>query len=356
MTFVPLLVGMVPALTELFTQLDARLPNGDYRIPSIVAHPNGTLLAFVRGRMHRTDATPNIILLRRSFDDGETWAEARPILDDPANQTMFRGAPVVHASGAITFVHNQVVFGTSGYGCCVLWGTTTSDAGATWSTPAPLNTTGAVNATWGDPLASGVRLTSGAHAGRLVVALRRDCGGGLPRASFVVYSDDDGATWQGGEKLVLIPLYGGGWTECEAAELQNGSVILTSRNYYGSSSGYGPRLFARSDSGGTSWAANWSAGDDLPDPYCEGSILAAPSSGKLVFGNPSNVGRRLNFSVHASDDGGRTWPRATVVFPGDAGYSDMAFTRNGSVAVLFEKGFGGNPSTSIAFGVVPVPE
>ena len=53
--------------------------------------------------------------------------------------------------------------------------------------------------------------------------------------------------------------------------------------------------------------------------------------------------------------GGRTWPRSTIVYPGDAAYSDMAFTRNGSVAVLFEKGYGGNPYVSVAFGVLPVP-
>jgi hypothetical protein len=56
--------------TDLFTQLDARLPHGYYRIPSLIATPNGTLLAFVMGRFHRTDSTPNIVYLRRSLDDG----------------------------------------------------------------------------------------------------------------------------------------------------------------------------------------------------------------------------------------------------------------------------------------------
>ena len=78
--------------------------------------------------------------------------------------------------------------------------------------------------------------------------------------------------------------------------------------------------------------------------------------GTLLFGNPSHAGHRLNFSVHRSDDGGRTWPRATVVYAGDAAYSDMAFTRNGSVAVLFERGFGGDPYKWVSFGVLPVPQ
>tara|TARA_B100000768_G_scaffold167269_1_gene171239 strand:+ start:86 stop:448 length:363 start_codon:yes stop_codon:yes gene_type:complete len=80
---------------DLFSQLDARLPGGDYRIPSLVATTNGTLLAFVNGRMHRTDLTPDIVYMRRSHTDGNTWEEARAILDDPTNRTEFSGAPVV---------------------------------------------------------------------------------------------------------------------------------------------------------------------------------------------------------------------------------------------------------------------
>ena len=91
----------VPALAvsiytqDLFRQLDSRLPGGDYRIPSLVATTNGTLLAFVNGRMHRTDRTPDIIYMRRSHTDGNTWEEARAILEDPNNHTEFSGAPVV---------------------------------------------------------------------------------------------------------------------------------------------------------------------------------------------------------------------------------------------------------------------
>ena len=49
--------------------------------------------------------------------------------------------------------------------------------------------------------------------------------------------------------MQLLPQYGGGWTEDQVAELGNGSVLLTSRNFYGASSGQGARLFARSDDG-----------------------------------------------------------------------------------------------------------
>eukprot|EP00662_Eupelagonemidae_sp_cell21_P025389 gene25389-37854_t len=81
-------------LRDLFHQLDPRLPRGYYRIPGLVATTNGTLLAFVMGRMHRTDATPNIVYLRRSFDGGREWTEA----------AAYGGAPVVDpATGAVHF-------------------------------------------------------------------------------------------------------------------------------------------------------------------------------------------------------------------------------------------------------------
>jgi sialidase-1 len=183
-------------------------------------------------------------------------------------------------------------------------------------------------------------------------ALRHDCGCNDKRSSFVVFSDDHGRTWMAGEKMVLLlPAFGGGWTECDAAELTNGSVLLTSRNFYGASSGQSPRLFVRSDDGGATWAANWSA-YDLPDPYCDAPILLDPMihNGSIFFANPSKARSRVNFSIHRSDDQGRTRDHSYIIYPGGSAYSDLAYTRNGSIAVLFEK----DNYNTVAFGVVPV--
>lgn len=346
--------SQIPTI-DLFHQLDRRLPHGDYRIPSLVTTTNGTLLAFAAGRMHRTDITPNIIYMRRSINDGRSWGQAVPLLSDVHNRTEYSGAPVVEpASGNILYLFTATVFG-SHVPCvgCQLWIIRSADDGITWTAPEKIRTAGGPdNATYGTPLASGVALTQGNHAGRLLVALRHDCGCHDLRASFVVYSDDQGVTWRGGAEMVLLPAFGGGWTECQVAELLNGSVLMTSRNFYGRSSGEGPRLFARSDDGGATWAANWSAGDDLPDPYCEASLLSAPARSELVlFGNPSSARHRANFSVHSSRDGGRSWPESLVVYPGGAAYSDMSFTRSGDLAILFEK----DGYNTVAFGTLRLP-
>ena len=40
---------------------------------------------------------------------------------------------------------------------------------------------------------------------------------------FILYSDNQGANWTAGE---LLP---SGWSECQVAEMKNGSLLLTSR-------------------------------------------------------------------------------------------------------------------------------
>jgi sialidase-1 len=110
---------------------------------------------------------------------------------------------------------------------------------------------------------------------------------------------------------------------------------MTSRNEYGTSSGQGRRLFARSDDGGQTWAANWSFFEsELPGSYCEGSIVT-DAEGVVYYGHAD--GRRVNYTVHQSTDGGRSFPKATVVYPGGSGYSDMALLKNGSLGIFFEK-------------------
>jgi len=127
------------------------------------------------------------------------------------------------------------------------------------------------------------------------------------------------------------------------------------------------------------------AGAELPDPYCEASLLGAPSAGRVYLTNPSSTRWRANLSVHASSDGGRTWPQSRVLYAGGASasthakpshrlqstpcqlapsnlthlaigssyaagaaYSDTSWTREGELAFLFEK----DNYQSIAFGTV----
>ena len=101
------LLAAVP-LVDLFVRGDAFTPHGEYRIPSLVSASDGSLLAFAMAREHQTDYTPNTVMMRRSADDGASWANATAVLSDVRNHTMFGGAPVTDpARGTTFYLHNQ---------------------------------------------------------------------------------------------------------------------------------------------------------------------------------------------------------------------------------------------------------
>ena len=98
--------------------------------------------------------------------------------------------------------------------------------------------------------------------------------------------------------------------------------------------------------GGATWTK---AADDaaLPEPTCQGSLLAATRAGQpaIFFLNPAGKGR-ANGTLRRSDDGGKTWTESTLLFPGPFAYSSMAkvgadigvlYEPNSNTVVLFRK-------------------
>ena len=61
----------------------------------------------------------------------------------------------------------------------------------------------------------------------------------------------------------------------------------------------------------------------LTSTYCEGSVAGVPDKGMLYFGHPSDGGRRANYSIHSSRDGGLVWESVSDVWGGGAAYSDL---------------------------------
>ena len=117
-------------------------------------------------------------------------------------------------------------------------------------------------------------------------------------------------------------------------------------------------MFARSDDGGANWAQIWSVVNDpllgLTSTYCEASMVGVPNEGVLYFGNPNAGGRRANFSIHSSQDGGLLWKEVSDVFGGGSAYSDLTITKSGEVAFVFERGPDDrDPYAWLSFGKVP---
>ena len=65
----------------LFTSGDGRYHT--YRIPALAVSARGTVLAFAEGRKHgRGDAGDIDLILRRSFDNGRTWAPIQVVVTE----------------------------------------------------------------------------------------------------------------------------------------------------------------------------------------------------------------------------------------------------------------------------------
>ena len=100
---------------------------------------------------------------------------------------------------------------------------------------------------------------------------------------------------------------------------------------------------ARSDDGGLTFNETWLITQDNPAGIllgtCESSI-AADKEGRVFWGHPGSWPpgnlTRANYSVHASEDG-KVWTLLDTVYPGGAGYSDLAMMPDGRLGVAFQR-------------------
>lgn len=169
-----------------------------------------------------------------------------------------------------------------------------------------------------------IQIHGGKYDGRIIVPAS---GGGH---SFVLYSDDHGATWKRGESA-------GVGNECEAAQLSNGEIVMVIRDMTGCSMPHYEQYqrLSYSRDGGETWYEQ-TTDTSLKSPICMSS-LAMTADGKLLMSYPDSFLTRANLSVAASLDGGKTW-KSTRVYSGAAGYSCLAADTDGNIYLLAEIG------------------
>jgi len=318
-----------------------------FRIPAIVRTQSGTLLAFAEARRDGCGDFGNVrVVMRRSRNGGKTWGLLETVAENGKLQAD-NAAPVVdtmdprYPRGRIFLVYTTGDAPESmvmqGKGTRRVWYRTSADDGATWA--APVEITESVKAASWRAFATGpghaLQLTEGAHAGRIVVAAYHSQGdpkpGGLSYAASTFFSDDHGSTWHSGA-TVNVP----GSNESTAAEGPDGSVVMNSRDQSGSRA----RIVSISKDGSESWETTLVA-HDLPDPVCQGSMIEyAPAKGRrvLLFSNAGDRAERWNLTISVSSDGGRTWPKHTVLYAGPAAYSDIVLMPKGRLGILWERG------------------
>lgn len=266
---------------------------------------------------------------------------------------------------------------------------------------------GLLNTSWGNGLAHGVALKA---SGRLVAAYRTDCadvtsdppqfpsnctvnpdgskGNANPKSGHVnptvnrlLISDDHGESWRPGGPTPIPDAFDKGnlgWTECQVAELGNGSLVLTSRVMQPVQSFDHPlpyqRMFAMSHDQGNTWASAWAFDGNQsydsgfgPGFNTEGAIASAQGGKQLLLSKPtamwvpgSKLGHNLyrrNLTVAASSDGGASWSTEPwgLVYEDLAAYSDIAELPNGKIGVAFERGGKKDEYRFVSFATLTPP-
>ena len=306
-----------------------------YRIPSLVVTSSGALLAFCEGRKDSPEDNGDIdILVKRSEDGGRVWSATRIVWDENGNKCGNPTAVVDRDTGRVWLFmcHSLAAASRSSIrdgesvGTPTVWVTHSDDDGLTWSPPCEVTRqVQPPGARW-DLVGpgAGIQLRHGPSAGRLVIpALGRD-----------IVSDDHGQTWR------ISGLTPGKTSEAQVAELADGRLLRAARPVENKERHRVP-LTLSADQGAT-WSPLRYA-EELITPVCQGSLIRHSSAGEsergvLLFSHPGSEKKRVRLTIHASDDGGETWPGAWVLHPGPAAYSCLASLDGGEVGCLFECG------------------
>ena len=314
-----------------------------YRIPALAVSKKGILLAFAEAR--RTDGADigDIdAVVRRSDDNGKTWGPEIVVWDDGVHSVNNPSAVVDPRTGRIWLFMGRWI-GTTPSQHAVY----SDDDGMTWSTPKDM--TAVLHNQISDERqlvipgpGSGIALTRGPHAGRLIIPMNH----GAQWGPSVVYSDDGGATWHPGGALHA------NIGESKCAELNDGSVLFVGNP--------GPpetrrRLTIITGGGARNATRMWHA-DDLKHAGCQGAVARHTfphddQPGLLLYSGPGVEGARAQGTLRGSYDEGKTWPWKLQYYEGGSGYCDITVLSDGRVAVLFEK----DGKSTLGFTILPAP-
>jgi sialidase-1 len=339
--FIP---GRIVANTnKFFTQQDLFVSGcnntANYRIPSLLVTTTGVVIAVCDARKDRAGDAPNNIdcVIRHSIDNGTTWSDVNVIADYPGargagDPALFYDRQAKTLWVAYTYADEGVGLAGGvnkpGYGDDTfhIYLQQSKDDGLTWSKQVDITRQikpAELLACWSAP-GIGIQL----RPGRLVfcfstlnVDRRQD--------SYVAYSDDNGQTWKSSRAGI-------GTNESQLVELNDGRLMIVMRMKPGK------RLIAYSEDSGQTWTKQFES-DVLVDPKCQASILRYSSikdgdaNDIILYSNPANSKKRLNLTVRASFDEGKTWPVAKTINADYSGYSCLTKLANGQIGLLYER-------------------
>ncbi|MEZ4903594.1 MAG: sialidase family protein [Spirosomataceae bacterium] len=350
-----------------------------YRIPAIIKNTQGELLAFAEGRVKGSGDFGDInIVLKKSTDGGKIWGQMITVVDYDDLQAG-NPAPVLDNSdpqfpkGRIFLFYNT---GNNhegevrkGNGLREVWYKTSIDGGNTWSES--VNITSQVHRpnqpnsnpayhfkegwrSYANTPGHAMQFEEGKYKGRIYIAANHSAGDPQQHSTDYdahgFYTDDHGKTFH-----LSQPLRVPGSNEATAAALSNNKLMLNARNQKGD---IRARIVAISSNGGETWDSTY-FDYNLPDPVCEGSLLAiGKKKGKsvLAFCNAADTKNRDNLTLRISFDEGKTWAISKVIDKAaqpkasHAAYSDIVKLSKDKIGILYEK----DDYAQIVFTAVPL--
>jgi len=299
-----------------------------YRIPTIVTATNGDIIVAIDERVPSCSDlkwNPDInIVIRRSVDNGDSWAPIETVVNYPIGQSASDPSMIVDKKTGKIFLFFNFMDLENEKGVYYFKVVSSLDHGKTWSEPQDI-TSQISKPNWHRDFKF---ITSGrgiqTQSGKLLHTIVN-----LEKGLHLFGSDDHGKSWF----LFETPISPA--DESKIVELADGTWMINSRV-----NNAGIRYKHISTDQGQTWIS--SPDSALIDPGCNASILNysymndTNEENWIVFANAYSGKSRENLTISLSCDNGKSWSLQKSIYDGSAAYSSLSILSNGEIGLFFE--------------------